>query len=190
MRQYVGHKFTEANASEKYMIRYTYSSGNDTSFGVMDSYTYVTHKMTCNMEYMSQELYNALTSHKKINMENIDLSRTFKNYSVIIYYSGDNLKNSSSLSFHSDCIYSPIIRGYIIPANSQVNNTLAVIYLLDNNTQLNQKRRKLGISDAGCMILVDGQYFSTSFILGSDTVTLDNPLDEDPLCSNNIIDKF
>ena len=82
---------------------------------------------------------------------------------------------------HSDCVYSPITGKFVDTANSQVENTPAVIYSLGDNRVLHWGEIRL-LNGKWCL----DPSFSTSYILNSDTVTIINPLDEDPFSPKNV----
>lgn len=77
---------------------------------------------------------------KLFNLENVDLDKKFNHSSFILYYAGDDLKQSSLLDMHSDCVYSPIIQTFVNTADSQAENTPAVIYSFADNRVLRWKK--------------------------------------------------
>ena len=103
------------------------------------------------------------------------------NHTAILFRSGDDLRPRSSLGIHCDCVYSPITGKFVKMANSQVENTPAVIYSLGDDRVLNYKKRRMVNGK-----WLDDASFSTSFTLSNDTVTIINPKDEDPMCPKNI----
>ena len=57
------------------------------------------------MKYMVGELHCIIkSSNTLLNVDGIDMSNTFKHRSVILHYTVANLKEISSLGFHSDCV--------------------------------------------------------------------------------------
>ena len=82
-------------------------------------------------------------------MDGVDVSKKCNDCSVVLYYAGVNLKEKSSLGFHSNCAYSPI-NGYLVTSsNYQVENTSAVICSIDDSRNSYWKRRKIGLSNPG-----------------------------------------
>ena len=77
--------------------------------------------------------------YKKVNMnlESADLFQKFNHCTFIMYYACANLKQKSSLEMHCDCIYSPIDGSFTRKANSQLENTPAVIYSIRDTISLN-----------------------------------------------------
>lgn len=83
---------------------------------------------------------------------------------------------------HTDCVYSPHDGKFKKQSNSQVENTPALIYSVGDERILNFKRR--GMSKAGTW--EDDGSFGASYHLNSDTATIINSLDEDPLSYKNV----
>ena len=75
---------------------------------------------------------------------------------------------------------------YVPKLNSQVENIPALIYSLGNSRTLKWKSRHISKSSIGRSIWKDDTDSTHIFSLGSDTVTIINPLDENPLNVNNI----
>ena len=84
-----------------------------------------------------------------LNMDGVDMSNKFDHCSVILYYTGVNLKEKCSLVFYYDCVFSPINGKFVTISNSQVANTSAVIYSIGVSCNLHWKRRKIGLSNTG-----------------------------------------
>ena len=101
-------------------------------------------KITYEMECIATELHELLLhSTKFLNLESTDLSKKINYYTIIMYYAGANLKQSSSLGMHCDCIYSPTDGSFARKANSQVENTPAVIYSIGDCRVLNLKKQNI-----------------------------------------------
>ena len=89
--------------------------------------------MTYQMEYITTELHELLLHNKKfLNLEYVYLSQKCNHCTVIMYYDGANLKKISSLGMYYDCVYSPTDDSFARKANSQVENTSAMIYSIGN----------------------------------------------------------
>lgn len=73
---------------------------------------------------------------------------------------------------------------FVEKSNSQVENTPA--YSFWGTRKLNWKSRHISGSLTDCNIWIDNKNNILSFSLDSDTVTIVNPLDENPLSSKNI----
>ena len=82
--------------------------------------------------------------------------------------------------------YSAANGEYIEKSNSQVANTPAVIYSIGDTRELNWKCRNIVISDSGRYIWKNKVCDKMSFKLGSDTLTILHPDDENPQSLNNI----
>ena len=107
VRQYFGHNLQITQVNDYFVNQCTYGLNSGLSSVSMDPYNFVTHNMTYHMDYMDLELYIILLSHTFFNMDHIDLNKIFNHCSVIIHYSGDRLKESSSLDYQSE--YVPFI---------------------------------------------------------------------------------
>ena len=121
-----------------------------------------------------------------MNLTSVNLSLEFNHCTVLIYYAGEHLKKKSSLGYHTDCVYSASNGKYVPKLNSQVENTPALIYSLGNTRTLKRKSRHISKSSTGRSIWKNDKDRTQTFCLGSDTVTIINPLDENPLSVNNI----
>ena len=187
LRQYFGKNLPGNNVLRNEIKRYTYGSGSGTSSVGMDKYNFVTRSMPPCMEKLSSDIYTFLTRNKKhFNLETVDMNYQFNHCSVILYYAGSGLKHSSKLGFHSDCVYSTHNGTFDSSANSQVINTPTVIYSLGDSRFLNWRRRTLSNHNNVRNHWIDDDTFSESFKLDRDTITIVNPLDEDPLSPKNI----
>ena len=103
----------------------------------------------------------------------------------MIYYTGDGLKQQSSLGYHTDCVYSPSTGEYVTKMISQEKNTPAVIYTIGDARRLRWKERKIGLSKCGRKIWENAVGTNMCFELGSDTLTIINGDDENPRSSKN-----
>ena len=75
----------------------------------MDPANYVTREMNDTMLAMANEIHSiGECTDTLLNMGIADISKTFNNFSGILYYAGNSLKPKSSVGFHSDCVCSPI----------------------------------------------------------------------------------
>ena len=182
LRQYYGANVDVINESNHFIKRYTYGYGSGTSSVGIDPFNFVTRKMTKEMEYIGTELHEILSKNQKfLNLESADLSQKFNHCTVIMYYTGTNLKQSSSLGMHCDCIYSPKDGSFVRKANSQVENTPAVIYSIGDTRVLNWGKRNIVKSKWSTDLT-----FSESYDIDSDTITIINQLDENPCSDKNI----
>ena len=148
----------------------------------MDPYIFVTRKKSDTMEFMTDELHCILKINETLlNMDGVDMSKKCNHYSVILYYTDVNLKEKSSLGFHSDYVYSPINGDFLTSLNSQLDNIPAVIYSIGDSRSLHWKGREIRLSNTGHSKWIDDSSFKSCYNLDSDTITIVNPLDENPL---------
>ena len=97
LRQYYGANVDVLRQSEL-IKRYTYEYGSGISSVRMDPYNIVTRKMIYEMEYIVTELHEILLHNNKfLNPESTDLSQKCNHCTVIMYYTGANLKQNSCL---------------------------------------------------------------------------------------------
>ena len=123
--------------------RYIYGSGTGSSSVGMDLRSFVTRVMFEEILALSKELHNLLVKNRScFKLEDANLSLPFNHCTVIIYYAGDNLKESSKLGIHSDCVYSVRDGCYVKIDNSQIQNTPTVVYSLGDTRSLYWKRRQ------------------------------------------------
>ena len=117
--------------------RYTYGSGSGTSSVGMDANFFVTRSISVEMDSMINDIHGILCNNRKqFNLDGVDLSTKFNHCTVLIYYAGKGLKKSTSLGFHTDCVYSPSTGEYMKKYNSQKNITPAVIYFIGDTRRL------------------------------------------------------
>lgn len=87
--------------------------------------------MTSKMDFIADELHTLLVDNAKcLNVHHVDLSKKHNHCSILIYYAGEDLKESSSLGMHSNCIYSSKEGRFTTLSNSQVIHSPTVIYSL------------------------------------------------------------
>jgi len=183
LRQYFGDDVDVISKSQKFVRRYTYGFGSGTSSVGMDPLNFVTRKMTPEMKYIGRNLHQLLIKNRSLfNLDGVNLEQCFNHCTVISYYASGDLKKQSSLGMHTDCVYSPRDGKFTKKMNSQVENTPAVIYSVGDKRLLHSKKRYM--SETG--VWKDDESFGTSYHLNSDTATIINPLDEDPLSRKNI----
>ena len=103
----------------------------------------------------------------------------------MLYYSGHGLKDVSSLGYHTDCVYSSRDGSFNNKANSQSENTPAVIYSIGDTIKLKWNKRVMHKSCGGSHKRVDISCENMSFALGSETLTIINPLYEKLLRRND-----
>lgn len=60
---------------------------------------------------------------------------------VLMYYAGEGLKKSTSLGYHTNCVYSPATGEYLTKPNLQKANTPAIIYSIGDKSRLKWKCR-------------------------------------------------
>ena len=117
LRQYFG---KEVSINTDNVTRYTYGSGSGTSSVGMDPHNFVTRSLSDGMIYMIDDIYKMLNNnHKLLNLTGVDLSTKFNHCTVLLYYAGEGLKKSTSLGYHTDCVYSPNTGEYMNKHNSQ-----------------------------------------------------------------------
>ena len=183
LRQYFGTDIEEDGDEVK---RYTYGSGLGSSSVGMDPLNYVTRPWNAHMLAMSTEIQEILHSNRKLfNLDKCNIITRFNHITILIYYSGRGLKNISSLGYHTDCVYSSLNGKFDSKQNSQVENTPAVIYSIGHNRSLHWKVRKLEYSKDGKKRWQTSSSYKRSFQLGSDTITVIHPDDENPLSTKN-----
>ena len=183
LRQYFGMDIEEQMYKVK---RYTYGSGSGSSSVGMDSLNFVTRPWNSLMFAMSNDIQLILNENKSLfNLATCNLDRNFNHCTILIYYSGLGLKHKSSLGYHTDCVYSPVTGEYVSNLNSQVENTPAVIYSIGDVRHLHWKLRKAENSKYGRKVWVESTCDKMSFKLGSDTLTVIHPDDENPRSAKN-----
>ena len=169
---------------------FIYYSGSGTSSVGMDPYIFMTRKMSDTIECMANELHCIIKKNKNLlNMDGVDTSKKFNYYSVILYYADVNLKEKPSLGFHSECVYSPINGDFVTRSSSQVENKPAVIYSIGYSRNLRLKQRKIGLSNTGHRKWINDTSFNLFYSMGSNTITIVNPLDKNSLNQKNVINK-
>ena len=95
----------------------------------MDPHNFLTRSFNKDIIAMTDDIHDMLCNdRKKVNMIDVDLSRKFNHCTNLIYYAGEVLENSTTLGYHTDCVYSPITGKYISKSNTQEANNPAVIY--------------------------------------------------------------
>ena len=178
LRQYFGR---EVENYGRNVERYTYGSGSGTSSVGMDPKNFVTRSISVEMDSMIDDIHGILCNNRKqFNLDGIDLSTKFNHCTVLIYYAGKGLKKSTSLGFHTDCVYSPSTGEYMKKCNSQKINTPAVIYSIGDMRKLNWKCRHASNSSGGKMVWKPMDCDNMSYELDSDTLSIIHPHDEDP----------
>ena len=59
---------------------------------------------------MEHTTHHILSSNIQLfNLKDVDMSYKFNHCTIIMYYAGTYLKDRSSLTYHSDCVYSVYI---------------------------------------------------------------------------------
>ena len=183
LRQYYG---METSICEGKAARYTYGSGTGTISVGMDPDNFVTRSMNTEMLEMSSHIYKMLCENKKLfNLENVNMKHPFNHCTVLIYYAGEGLKERSKLGYHTDCVYSPTTGKYKDKDNSQVDNTPAVIYSIGSTRNLNWKKRRIGKNETGRKTWLPKEKDRITYAIGSDTISIINLLDENPMSKKN-----
>ena len=178
LRQYFGTNIEEEGDKVK---RHTYGSGSGSSSVGMDPLNFVTRPWNTYTLAMSNEIQSILNENKKLfNLDDCNMDIRFNHCTVLIYYSGSGLKKKSLLGYHTDCVYSPVTGEYSLKQNSQLKNTPAVIYSIGDSRHLHWKARTVGYNSSGRKIWIDSTGQKMCFKLGSDTLTVINPIDENP----------
>ena len=181
LRQYYGLNVVDQRGISNGVRRYTYGSGTGSSSVGMDPRNFATRMMTEEMLSLSQELHNLLLKNRSyFKLEDMDLTLPFNHCTVIVYYAGEYLKESSKLGIHSDCVYSARDGCYVKKDNSQIQNTPTVIYSLGDTRTLHWKRRRRLTKSNGRTVWDSDIEFSAEYELSHDSVTIVNTLDEDP----------
>ena len=184
LRQYYGLEIENQTRKSK---RYTYGSGSGTSSVGMDMKNFVTRPLNANLLAMIDDIYEILCNNKeRFNLKQSNLTHKFNHCTVLLYYAGDGLKSSSTLGYHTDCIYSPVNGEYVEKSNSQLANTPAVIYSIGDTRELNWKCRNIVMSDRGRYVWENNVCEKMKFQLRSDTLTIIHPDDENPRSLSNI----
>ena len=114
-------------------------------------------------------------------MNDVDLNTKFNHCTVLLYYAGKGLKKSTSLGYHTDCVYSPVTGEYVTKKNSQKENTPAIIYTIGDRRRLNWKCRHVSDNIKGRKVWKESNDDKLSFGLESDTITIIHHHDENPL---------
>ena len=186
LRQYYGKVINSPGISIRQSLRYTYGSGSGTSSVGMDPKNYVTRPLSHEMESMIDEIYNLLKNNQSaLNLSEVNMEEKFNHCTILLYYSGEDLKEKSSLGFHTDCVYNLSDLLYNDFANSQAENTPAVIYSLGDTRELNWRQRVQSVSKSGRKKWITTNNCNVVFALASDTLTIINPLDENPKSLKN-----
>ena len=134
------------------------------------------------MEYITNELHEILSLNKdRFNLRSVDITKKFNHCTVLIYYTGKNLKEKLSLGYHKDCVCSMSDGSFVKQSNSQVMNTPVVIYSFGDSRTINWKTRRISESLKGRNVWVDNKYDRQSFSLHNDIVNKIDPLDENHL---------
>ena len=183
LRQYFG---KEISRTTKNVERYTYGSGSGTSSVGMDPRNFVTRSLSGEMIYMIEDLHKNLTDNLTLfNLDGVDLTTKFNHCTVLIYYAGEGLKKSTSLGYHTDCVYSAVTGEYMTKHNSQKENTPAVIYSIGDKRNLNWRCRHVSANENGRKVWKQQNDNTLTFELNSDTITIIHPEDENPLSEKN-----
>ena len=97
----------------------------------MDSYNFVTRKMTSSMDYTVSTINEIFILNRALlNVNDMDTSQKFNRCTVIMYYVGKDLRYKSSLDMHSDCVYFETDMKNMTHYNSQVeNNSCSYLFL-------------------------------------------------------------
>ena len=181
LRQYYSLNVAQVCKPSNTVRRFTYGSGTGTSSVGMDPRNFVTRVMTEEMICLSQELHELLLKNRSyFKLEHANLTLPFNHCTVIVYYAGEYLKESSKLGMHSDCVYSVSDGSYVKKDNSQIQNTPTVIYSLGDTRCLHWRRRQLLTKSNGRTVWDIDKEFRAKFELSHDSVTIVNTLDEDP----------
>ena len=181
LRQYYSLNIEHLHSDINSVRRYTYGSGTGTSSVGMDPRNFVTRVMSEEMSYLSKELHDLLLKNRSyFKLQDANLSIPFNHCTVIVYYAGEYLKESSKLGIHSDCVYSVRDGCYVKKDNSQIQNTPTVIYSLGDTRSLHWKRRQISSKNNGRTVWDVDTEFSAKYDLSHDSVTIVNTLDEDP----------
>ena len=187
LRQYFGKQINTIDGKHE---RYTYGSGTGTSSVGMDPRNFVTRSMDGVLKQMSHYIHDMLKENRNLfNLGDVKVTHPFNHCTVLLYYAGKGLKKTSSLGYHTDCVYSSSDGLFNKKANSQVENTATAIYSIGDTRELNWTKRRMNVFVNGRKTWEPVKCFRCSFQLHSDTITIINPHDENPLSSKNISDK-
>ena len=183
LRQYYGKEVANIDGKVK---RCTYGSGTGSSSVGMDPNNFVTRSFNKDLSAMTDDIHDMLCNNRKMfNMLGVDLSQKFNHCTILIYYAGKGLKKSTSLGYHTDCVYSPSTGEYISNSNSQEANTPAVIYSIGDKKRLNWKCRCIEKSTSGKINWQKKACIKMCFELGTDSLTIIHPNDENPMSDKN-----
>ena len=104
LRQYF---VKEMGTTNDIIERYTYGSGSGTTSVGMNPHNYVTRSLCIEMICMIDDIYKILIENRSMfNMNDVDLKTKFNHCTVLLYYAGKGLEISTSLGYHTDCVYS------------------------------------------------------------------------------------
>ena len=183
LRQYYGKEVANIDGKVK---RCTYGSGTGSSSVGMDPNNFVTRSFNKDLSAMTDDIHDMLCNNRKMfNMLGVDLSQKFNHCTILIYYAGEGLKKYTSLGYHTDCVYSPSTGEYSLHSNTQEQNTPAVIYSIGDKRRLNWRCRCVAESQSGKKVWKKKEGIKMCFELGTDSLTIIHPNDENPLSDKN-----
>ena len=95
------------------------------------------------------------------------------------------LKDTSSLSYHSDYVYSIYNGQFVNKSNSQVESTPTVIYSLCDSIKLNRKKRRIAKVNREWRVWVYDPNYSYWFTLDSHIIIIINSINGNLLSIQN-----
>ena len=143
LRQHFGMKvYKLSNVLPGIEYGYTYGSGTGISSVGMDRSKFFTRPFTPSLNIIARELHLLINSDVQFfDAESVNTNIKFNHCSILIYYAGSELKTESTLGMHYSCVYSVNDGSFTKNANSQVENTPAVIYSLGDSRILKWRKR-------------------------------------------------
>ena len=143
-----------------------------------DMNNFVTKPFNYHLHMMAKHIHQLLVNNRtQLDVHTLDLSTEFNHCTKLLYYSGGNLKESSSMGFHTDITYNH--KGiYVKSKNGQRDMTPAVIVSIGDSRKLIWQRQVQVLSEHGRKKWVTDKSFKSVVTLGNMSIIIVNPLDE------------
>ena len=167
------------------MQRYSYGTcGGISSVGI-DPANFMTRPFSSEMLLLAREIHEFLLKHRsQLNLNTVDLTSPFNHCTILLYYASKDTKPLLFLRPHSDCQYSHHTGKFLPSANSQVQNTVTVVYSLGSTRYLKWSRRSLVNGSRSKKWRNDNEW-NTTFNITSDSLSFIHPDDENPMSPKN-----
>ena len=193
LRQYFGAHSYEHDNYKHYAPRFTYGGGIGSScktVGTIDS-MFVTREFTANIDLLSKRVHEIVFSkdysYNRFKNEGKDTVKVvkdqFNHCTVLMYYGIDEVKKTSKLGLHSDCVYSKD-GVFKTKQNSQKENSLTVSLTLGDSRVLRHYERSATLTSKGSFgkwIVNEEEWIET--LLTEGTLMVIHPYDERPSLS-------